>query len=338
LTTLLPLPRRGLFAVALCGALILPARARASEPVDDATKNAARDLAQRAAEAYEAGDHVAAQDLFHRAYALVPAPTLSLREARALEKLGRLVEAVEAYVRTTRTPIAPGAPEVFHQSVNEARDELARLRPRVPRLKVAVEGAAAPELQVAIDGKPLRRELIGVATPIDPGTHSVTASTALGAGATASVTLKEGDDSAIVLRLEAGKAPARLLPRAAEPNRGAGAPAVDRGSSQRTGAIVGFAAGGVGLGVGVVTGLMATSRHSKASDACADNRCAAGSPAAEDVDAFRSLRTVSTIGYVVGAVGIAAGTTLLLIAPKEKKTAWVSPYIGPAAAGVTGSF
>jgi hypothetical protein len=337
LTTFSPPWRRGFFAIALTGVLVLPARARAAEP-DDATKNAARDLAQRAAEAYEAGDHAAAQDLFHRAYALVPAPTLALREARALEKLGRLVEAVEAYVRTTRTPIAPGAPEVFQQAVNEARDELARLRPRVPRLKVSVEGAASSDLEVAIDGKPLRRELIGVGTPIDPGTHSVTASTASGSGASTSVSVKEGEETAIVLRLEPGKAPVRAPPR----SEGAvGVPeraVADTGSSQRTWAIVGFAAGGVGIGVGVVTGLMATSRHSKASDACAENRCASGSPAAEDVEAFRSLRTVSTIGYVVGAVGIAAGTTLLLTAPKERKTAWVSPYLGPAAAGVTGSF
>ncbi len=336
MTTRSPLPRRGLCAIALCGLLAVCAEARAAEP-DDATKNAARDLAQRAAEAYEAGDHAAAQDLFHRAYALVRAPTLSLREARALEKLGRLVEAVEAYVRTTRTPVDPAAPEVFRQALSEAAEELAQLRPRVPRLKITVEGADPSGLEVTVDGKPLRRELIGVSTPIDPGAHSIAGTAANGSGA-ASVTLKEGEETSIVLRIEPGKTQGSAAAQPASQKLGGESPAVDRGTTQRTWAIVSFAAGGVGLGVGVVTGLMATGRHSKASESCPENRCVAGSPGADDVDAFRSLRTVSTIGYVFGAVGVAAGTTLLLTAPKEKKTGWVAPYLGPASAGVTGKF
>jgi hypothetical protein len=321
----------------LCGALFLHTVAKASEP-DDATRNAARDLALRAAQAYEAGDHATAQDLFHRAYALVPAPTLSLREARALEKLGRLVEAVEAYVRTTRTRINPGDPEVFHQSVREAQDELAQLRPRVPRLKIVVEGADLSQLAVTVDGKPLRRELVGVETPIDPGPHAIAAADANGAGATQSVTLKEGESQSIALRLEAGRAPAP----AGGQTRGSTAAlaARDAGGAggQRTWAIVSFGVGGAGLGVGIVTGLMAASRHSRAEDGCPENRCVAGSPAADDVEAFRSLRTVSTVGYVVAAVGVAAGTTLLLTAPKERKSGWMSPYLGPGAAGVTGAF
>jgi hypothetical protein len=331
-------PRRITLGAVLCGALFLTTFAQAAEP-DDATRNAARDLALRAAQAYEAGDHATAQDLFHRAYALVPAPTLSLREARALEKLGRLVEAVEAYVRTARTRVNPNDPEVFQQAVREAQDELARLRPRVPRLKIAVEGADSSQLIVTVDGKPMRRELVGVEAPIDPGTHAIQATTANGGGASQSVTLKEGESQSIVLRLEAGTAPL------AAPSAEAAAPAktpiladTEGSNWQRTWTIVSFGVGGAGLGVGVVTGLIASSRHSRAEDGCPENRCVAGSAAADDVDAFRSLRTVSTVGYVVAAVGVAAGTTLLLTAPKERKSGWVSPYLGPGAAGMTGAF
>jgi hypothetical protein len=72
-----------------------------------------------------------------------------------------------------------------------------------------------------------------------------------------------------------------------------------------------------------------------------------GSQGAKDLDAFRSLRTVSTIGYVVGGVGIAAGVTLLLTAPESKPAAeahaaldtprW-TPYVGLGSAGVAGTF
>ena len=229
---------------------------------------------------------------------------------------------------------------MFHQSVREAHDELAQLRPRVPRLKILVEGADSSALSVTIDGKPLRRELVGVESPIDPGPTRSPRPPRAARARRASITLKEGDNRSIVLRLEPGKAPVRRR-TPAEPARARGqaaSRATPEARAQRTWAIISFGVGGAGLGVGVVTGLMATSRHSRAQDGCAENRCVAGSPAADDVDAFRSLRTVSTVGYVVAAVGVAAGTTLLLTAPKEQKSSWVSPYLGPGAAGVTGAF
>src|SRR5690348_4545609 len=121
LETALCIARRRPAAVLFLATLCASSRVGA-QPVDDTTKNAARELGSRAAAAYDAGDYATAQDLFHRAYALVPAPSLSLREARALERLGKLVEAVEAYVRTVRTPLAPDAPEAFRESVQQAND------------------------------------------------------------------------------------------------------------------------------------------------------------------------------------------------------------------------
>jgi hypothetical protein len=326
----------------LCAGLLFARSGSAEEPVDDSTKNAARDLAQRAAQAYEAGDYATAQDLFHRAYALVSAPTLSLREARALEKLGRLVEAAEAYVRTTRTRVAPDSPDVFQQAVKEAHEELAKLRPRIPRLKIIVEGADGSELEVRMDGRPVRKELVGVESPANPGNHAFDAVTRNGAGARGTVALAEGESKSVVLRLEPGKA-SRQLPAASS---AAPAPATgDRpllsassGSGQRTFGFVALGVGAAGLGVGVVTGLMAASRHSSAEEGCPNGQCVEGSSAAEDLDAFRTLRTVSTVGYVVGAVGLAGGLTLLLTAPKPQDSAWVSPYLGPGKAGVMGAF
>jgi hypothetical protein len=329
-----------LLPLCLCYAL----QARAEEQVDDATKNAARDLAQRAAQAYESGDYRTAQDLFHRAYALVQAPTLSLREARALEKLGLLVESAEAYVRTTRARLDPGAPDVFQQAVQDARDELAKLRPRIPRLKIVVEGGDST-LEVTIDGKKLRRELVGVESPANPGNHRLTATTGSGAGASADVSLAEAESKSVVLRLEAGKAQA--VASAVPPASGGESPGNGRidaqagasgGNTQRTLGFVSLGVGAAGLGVGVVTGLMASSRHSDAEAKCPEARCVEGSPGADDLDAFRSLRTVSTIGYVVGLVGVGAGVTLLITSPKKQESAWVSPFVGAGSAGVRGAF
>lgn len=324
----------------VCSLSLLATSARAQEP-DDATKNAARELATQAGDAFRNGDYDKAQDLYRRAYALIPAPSLSVREGRALEKLGRLVEAAEAYVRTVRTPLGDKPPQAFKDAVKEASDALAKLRPRIPKLTVMVKGKDS-SLEVTVDGKPLPRALVGVGAPVNPGSHDVAASTADGRSAKGKVTLEEGGKK--TLELDLGPAPAGA---AAPPPPGVKPVHVTAGkddvkadagasSSQRTWAYVALGAGAAGVGVGIATGLMATARHSSAEDACPDGKCPAGSSAMDDVDAFRTLRTVSTIGYVVGAVGVGAGVTLWLTSPKEEVA--IGPTIGPLSAGVRGRF
>jgi hypothetical protein len=107
----------------------------------------------------------------------------------------------------------------------------------------------------------------------------------------------------------------------------------------------GLVAGGVGalgLTTGIVTGLMAGSRYSKAESGCPQHACVQGSAGADALDSFRTLRTVSTIGYIVGGVGLAAGTTLFLIAPANASTAaragGVNVWVGASSVGVLGAF
>ncbi len=341
----------------LAVALACPAIA---QPIDDATRNAARELAHRAGEAYRKGNYEKAQDLYHRSYALIPAPTLSLREARSLVKLGRLVEAAEAYVRTTRTPLESDSPKPFREAVQQAYTELGKLRPRIPQLKIVVKGLKKDDgdLTVRMDGKRVAAALIGVAGPADPGKHMLAAKTESGATATATITLSAGDNKSIELDLEHSHASAANVGKAKPkpPAKPAQKPVMPpsesdhgtkHGPMQRTLGFVGLGVGAAGLGVGVVTGLMATSRYNSAKNECPAHRCVTGSTGAQDLDAFRSLRTVSTIGYVVGGVGVAAGVALLLTAPHAKPAAenraarelphW-TPWLGFGSAGVAGTF
>lgn len=343
------------FEAALCEAKRLPAAmlflaALSASPrvcaqaIDDTTKNAARELGNRAATAYDAGDYATAQDLFHRAYALVPAPSLSLREARALERMGKLVEAVETYVRTVRTPLAADAPDAYRESVRQANEELAKLRPRIPELRIVLKGnLPADRVTVTMDGKLVRGALIGVEMPVNPGAHELSARSQSGAGATAKVVLTESAIQVIELTLTA-RATRKLPPRTGSDVPGLNqdlhalpGPDAD-GSAQRTWAYVGLGIGGAGLGTGVIAGLLASSRHSSAESSCPDSKCAPGSSGAKDVDAFRSLRTVSTLSYVAGVVGVGAGVTLMLTAPKSDNRRYVRPYVGIGRLGVQGRF
>lgn len=323
--------RIGLLTLALCS---VQASVHAQ---DDATKARAREMAQQGVDAAKAGDHQRAQDLFHRAYTLVPAPTIAVREARSLVELQRWVDAVEAYVRATRTPLAADAPAAFRDAVRQAESELSALRPRVPKLTIQIEGVdpSHPALEVRVDGVKWPAAVLGVSTPIDPGKHVVVAKTKSGSNATAKVTLAEAEAKSVKLTLppepDVADTPGQL-------------PVVKDGdgkktaSPDRTLAFVGFGVGAVGLAVGVGAGLAASSKHSSAEDACTGGKCVEGSSGADDLESFRQLRTISTVGYIVGAVGIGAGVTLWLTAPKSQTTGKTGAFLGPGRVGLRGTF
>jgi hypothetical protein len=109
------------------------------------------------------------------------------------------------------------------------------------------------------------------------------------------------------------------------------------------GAVLGLAVHGLGLdSTGVVTGLMAGSRYSKAERECPDHHCVEGGAGWDDVQSFRTLRTVSTVGYIVGGVGLAAGATLYLTAPSRRsggtQTGALGVWVNARSAGLVGAF
>ena len=150
-----------------------------------ASSAAARALANQGADAYDAGDYQKAADLFHRAYGLMSVPSLSVFEARALEKLGLLVEAFEAYQRTARARVDQESPLPFRRAVQEAAEAIVKLGPRIPSLTIVIAdpGKDDPKLEVKMNGKPVERLLLGVEYPVNPGQHELVATTSSGARA-----------------------------------------------------------------------------------------------------------------------------------------------------------
>lgn len=317
------------------GAAIVAASSAGWAQQDDATRAQARELAQRGSDAFTSGDFNGAQDLFHRAYMLVQAPSLSLREARALVKLGRLVEALDAYARTTRTPVDDKSPPAYREAVDAASSELQALRPRVPQLKIIVEGGAGGASTVTVDGKAVSPALIGVASAANPGKHEIVATSGNGSSARGSVELVEGETKEVHLTLAAGGGAVTAATTSTHD-----VSVAPSHPPQRLWGFVALGVGAAGLGTGLVAGLMATSKHSSAQSECPNSVCVAGSQGEKDLDSFRTLRTVSTIGYVVGGVGAAAGVTLLLLTPKSPRSqsASVHVVVSPSSLGVVGAF
>jgi hypothetical protein len=73
-----------------------------------------------------------------------------------------------------------------------------------------------------------------------------------------------------------------------------------------------FGVGAVGIVVGTITGILASGKKGDLDDACVNKVCPASQQ--DTIDSGKTLGTVSTVGFVVGAVGAVAGLVLYLTA------------------------
>lgn len=337
----------------LCAFLVAAALPGHAQVVDDNTRNAARNLAAQGKAAFVQGHYAEARDLLHRAYTLVPAPTIANYEGRALENLHRLVEAEEAYMRAVRTSLDAQSSEQFRDAVRDGENQILALRPRIPKVTIALVGPGAndPNIAVSLDGGELSSAVIGTELQIDPGDHQVTVLVSGAPHVEQSFSVVEGEtkrvELAIVHPAEAAQPPIAPPEEAAAPR----APTTPRpepgeaakGSATPTQKIVALAVGGLGvsgLAVGLVAGIVASSRHSDAERLCANNLCVAGSDGANAVQSFHTLRSISTIGYVVGGAGIIGGVSLWLTAPTASRTQalTIRPCLGGATLSLSERF
>jgi hypothetical protein len=133
-----------------------------------------------------------------------------------------------------------------------------------------------------------------------------------------------------------------------EPTSGDDAPrAHPEGSTARRVAIVGAAAGAVGLAVGAIFGGLALGTRSSILDACGSYPAPCSAPPGSQNDRNARLKaeaTVSSIGFVAGSVLIAAGAILYVAAPRDRSKRGarlsISPMLGSEMAGgrIGGSF
>jgi hypothetical protein len=329
-----------LILVCCIGTLRAEAQAPGNTAPDAANLDLARSVAVTGREAFNSGDYETALALFRRAYALYPAPTVVLYEARTLEKMGLLIEAVDAYARTATIPVSAASPAQFAEAAEQAREEGDALRARIPTLVLELRGASPtePDLTVKINGAEQDPSRLGRAQRLNPGTYRLEASVGARRQAVVEVTLVPGQSRRVELNLvDVGPGVGVSL------DVPAGAVAAEPTSSRPV-PMLAYVAGGVGVvgvGAGIITGLMANSKYEEAERLCEDHRCAAGTSGLDAVDGFRTWRMVSSISYGVGAVGIAAGVVLWLTGSADDEptqTGSIEPWGNTKTAGIRGRF
>jgi hypothetical protein len=313
---------RRLPAIAI--AVLLASTAAAQEPQLDPIAKEAQALFLAGREAVKRGDLLIAQEKFLRSLELSPTQGTLLNLAAVDEQLGKLVNALECFELAKKRLLETD------DRYPVARDGAARVRARIPTLRVDFAAGSPVLMGARIDGAPLAVSNIGADVPMDPGTYKIATSAPGRAERSYEVTLKEG--AKITLTVEAG---ARLV-EAAPP-----APVAPHPTYMQA---AGLAAGGVGVAglvIGTVTGVLAIKKKSDAASLCPDpNHCqGAGLDAS---GSGHALAGVSTASFVVGAAGVATGVVLYVLgrekpqAPRAAIAPWVLP--GGGGFGASGRF
>jgi hypothetical protein len=318
--------------------------------LSDAERAGARAAATEGEAAFNAGRWAESLDLFQRAEAIIHSPVHLLFIAQAQIELGKLVEAREALIKIMNEPVEATASPALRHAQQEAEPILAALEPRIPHLTVKVEGGEGQSVVVEMDGVAVPPTLIGLPRPVNPGEHQVTATAPGLASAPTAVTLGEGERESIVLKLEPALAGAEGGAVAGEAETSGTEPA---GPGQgmnplMVGGIVGLGVGVVGLGVGTFFMVKASGTQSDSDaffDRCANPTCEPDDPLAAEVirldDRAASQRGIGIAGLVIGGVGVAAGTSLLILSAMRKDSGQAPqflPYVGVGSAGVVGRF
>jgi hypothetical protein len=267
-----------------------------------ADREAARHLFDEGRARMRANEPLRAIEAFEKAHEIVHVPTTGLALARAHLAAGHLIEARDIALETSRLPHEGPEPAVLEEARQQARELEAQVRPRVPALRIHAKGAS----KIAIDAKEIALGADPVA--VNPGKHVVVAKNEEGKEFKANVEVGEREVKDVDLVLSAPervvKAPVRVEPRP------------ERTSTARALFIGGLGLAAVGTGVGITTGALTLSRAGDLDAQCANDVCA---PAArDDLDAARTLGTISTIGFIAAGIGIAAvviGLTLPRSAP-----------------------
>jgi hypothetical protein len=303
----------------------LAAREASGQPTDDATRGAARTLGTSGVSAYMEGNYAVAKEQLERSFYLFPIPTLGLWSARALAKVGSLVEAAERYRQVSLLPVDIGDVAIQRAAQASAEQERNELLPRIAGLKFRVIGANVEDIQIAVDGAVLDASQVERGLDVNPGSHAVTGQRGDERFSSA-VELLEGQRQTVELRLAERAAPSTApvvsaaspspLPVAPAPAP-LPAPAPPLDSSEDTHRLlrgagwVSVGLGAAGLGTGVVAYFLARSKYQEIHARCPNDICEIEDRAL--VDQYDRRGTVSVAGLIAGGVFGAVGVTLLVL-------------------------
>jgi hypothetical protein len=264
----------------------------------------------------DSGDVTGACAKFRESNRLDPAVGTVFNIADCEEKLGHLAQAWTLFQEVTQK--LPASDERHGIAESRAR----ALEPRLPRLRVTLAAGAPAGSRVTRDGVELGAASLGSALPVDPGAHRIVVLAEGREPRTFSVTLREGEERALEVAAGAASPRPTTMPKY-----------VDSGDSgQKTLGYVIAGVGVAGLVTGAIAGVIVLGDKSTVEANCDENKHCnqEGLDAAEHGKTFG---VITTVGLVTGAIGLGAGTYLILSAAPS-----TSPETRAATVSLAGKF
>ncbi len=325
--------------------LVFPATAGAQAGPAPSTTPALGTDAKGATAHFEKGvTHYKAQKFadalveFRASYAAVPSPNSHLYVARCLASSGDLAaaftefDAVIAEAETRALGEAKYAPT--RDTARLERDELGE---RIALVTFAIHDDD-PTSTLEVAGRVLPRDRWTLPTPFKPGPVEVVVRGPAGKVFTQRITFGPGEKRLVSLDPNAVAPVGPATPQDAP----AAAPlAVSPARSwMRPAAYVAGGVGAVGFVMFAVGGAMANGTY-----ATLQAECVGPCPEARasDVSAGKTQQAVANVGLAIGVVGVAAGVTLFLLAPRKPDaarppTSSSELVLGPGFSGLKGRF
>lgn len=269
---------------------------------------AAEALFERGKQRMDQGRTSEACAAFGESERLDPAGGTLLRLALCHEVEGKLASAWLEYLEVVRiSSEGTGEPAKLAERVRLAREHLAAIEPRVPKLAIAVPPAARIEgLRVSANGLPRNEGSWGVALPVNPGDVVIVATAPGRREYRTTAHLAEGQQQTVEvapLALAVASTPAPVAPAPAR---------AGQGSIVRPVGIGVGALGIVALGVGTYFGFRAISKWNASNDVCPGTTCTDASGVSLAGDAKDAAR-VADFTLAGGAVALAAGIVLYVV-------------------------
>ena len=261
----------------------------------------------------EAGYYDSACAKFRESDKLDPAPGTKFNLADCEEQRGNLATAWELF------KAVEGDLDPSDERYAIAQKRRQAVEPRVPKLEIVLAEGAPETTTVRIGEVELGKASFGLPIPLDPGQHELVVTAPQYGKRHFTVTLTEGMTSEIAVapgeRVEpsaaSGPAPVRPSPIAAETS-----PQDTGPQSESSSPLLGYVLGGVGVAglvVGGITGIMALGDASTADEHCWDTPTKGCDQEGVDANSSgKTLATVSTVGFVMGVLGVGVGTYLIL--------------------------
>lgn len=238
-----------------------------------------------------------------------------------------------------RMSIAGDETEKSVEARNEAATLAEELRPRIPTLRVTIEGLPADETaHLSIDGVSIPDAALTEPQKVDPGKHAVVIRVGEGPSA------REARGEKMVTEGQAGEVILTVPPRPVVVVAPV-VPVTPQPQPSRTGPLLvklGFGTAIAGAAVGVLAGVTAMTKASQLPGECPYNKeCVVSSTGAGDLSTARTWATASNVAFAVAGVGAVVGLVGLWRSRSTTATvegASLSPWIGVGAAGLDGRF